>query len=119
MFGKLAEKIREIRRRKEFNAENCLRKQIELERLIEKKRLEEEKRMLNDKIDEIKRRIYFVVEDSPDQHTVAFQISKDDKETYYKAKDYFIKLGFKVVIITNEELDSDELMIISWKQEVW
>lgn len=118
MFGKLAEKIREIKRRKEFNAENCIRKQFELERQIEKKRLDEEKRMLDDKVDTIKRRIYFVVEDSPDQHTVSFQINQKERETYYKVKEHFVKLGFKVAIIKIDEFDDDEeLMIISWKQD--
>lgn len=115
MIKLIAEKIREIKRRKEFNAENCLRKQCNLEQCIMKKQMEEAKRELNAKIDEIKNRIRYVIEQSPDQHKVIFQVHENEMELYENVKTYFSNLGFKVVLITIEDLGTDELMIISWE----
>jgi len=115
MIKFIVEKIIEFKRRKEFNAENCLRKQWDLEQYLLKKQKEEEKRELNEKIDEIKNRISYVIDQSPDQHNVIFQVHENERELYSKVKTYFSNLGFKVVLITIEDLGSDELMIISWE----
>lgn len=112
---RLIEKIKEIQKRREFNAENCLKKQCNLEQYLLKKRIEEEKRELNAKIDEIKNRISYVIEQSPDQHKVIFQVHEKERELYGDVKTYFSNLGFKVVLVTIEDLGSDELMIISWE----
>jgi len=115
MIKFIVEKIREIKRRKEFNAENCLRKQWNLEQYLLKKQMDEAKRELNAKIDEIKNRIIYVIEQSPDQHKVIFQVHENERELYGNVKTYFSNLGFKVVLITIEDLGTDELMIISWE----
>lgn len=115
MFKIIVEKIREIKRKREFNAENCLQKQWDLEQHLLRKQLEEKKRELNEKIDEIKNRISYVIDQSPDQHKVIFQVHENERELYSNVKSYFSNLGFKVVLITIEDLGSDELMIISWE----
>jgi len=115
MFRIVFEKIREIKRRHEFNAENCMRKQYNLERYLLKKKEEEENRELEAKIEEIKNRISYVIDQSPDQHKVIFQVHEKEKDLYNNVKTYFSNLGFKVVLITVEDLGTDELMIISWE----
>lgn len=115
MFRIVIEKIREIRRKREFNAENCMRKQYNLEQYLLKKKEEEENRRLDAKIEEIKNRISYVIDQSPDQHKVIFQVHEKERDLYNNVKTYFSNLGFKVVLITVEDLGTDELMIISWE----
>ena len=115
---KLTDKIKEIRKNREFNAQNCLKRQNMFQEKEEKRLMYEKKRLLNEKIEEIKGRITYVVGQSVDQHTVIFQINENEREMYENVKEYFMNIGFKVVIMKIDEFGED-VIVISWKQQSW
>ena len=104
MFNSLRKKIDDYKQSKIFNAENCLYKQIKIEKFE-----------LNKKIEEITHRISFVAESTSTEHTVIYQVHDYEQKMFAEIKTYFINLGFKVINMEIPELGNDEYMIISWK----
>ncbi len=104
MFRKIRDRINEIKKSKEFNAENCLRKQ----QLTENK-------LFNDKVEEIEARINYVVTTTTTEHTVIYKIHETQKKLFYDVETYFQNLVFRTIRVTIPQLENEEFLIISWK----
>ncbi len=104
MFRKIRDRINEIKKSKEFNAENCKRKQ----------QLNENK-LFNDKVEEIEARINYVVTTTTTEHTVIYKIHETQKKLFYDVETYFQNLGFRTIRVTIPQLENEEFLIISWK----
>ena len=89
---------------KEFNAENCLRKQVRVDQQNFEKRVED-----------ITARIKYVVDSTTSEHTVIYQVHDYERKLYDQIEEHFTNLGFLVIRLTIPELGNDEYMIISWK----
>ena len=89
---------------KEFNAENCLRKQVRVDQQNFEKRVED-----------ITARIKYVVDSTTSEHTVIYQVHDYERKLYDRIEEHFTNLGFLVIRLTIPELGNDEYMIISWK----
>lgn len=96
------ELLKKYKERHAFNAENCRKKQQKVfdERYIKK-------------IEDIRGRIDYVVENSTDEHAVIYCINPMDRYMYERISDYFYSLGF-ITVITKIQGLSDEWLIISW-----
>ena len=104
MFNSIKERLDNYKSSKRFNAQNCLRKQIAVE-----------KQNLNKRIEEIASRINYVVESTTSEHTVIYQVHDYEKKMFEEIENYFQDLGFTVITMVIPELGNDEYMIISWK----
>ena len=105
MFKSIINQIKNYRNGKKFNAENCLKKQINIERLS-----------FEHKIDEIVGRINYVVNTTTEEHAVIYQIHDYEIKMWNKISEYFEGLGFQVIIMDIPELNNDRYIIISWKR---
>ena len=94
--------IEKIKKRKEFNAENCRKKQQVIEDID-----------FLQKIDDIKGRIEYVVGNSTKEHAVIYCINPSKYDMYVRIADYFEKKGF-ITIITEIQGLRDKYLIISW-----
>lgn len=94
--------LENFKKKREFNADNCRRKQ--------QKRKDED---FVRKIDDIKGRIEFVINNSNDEHAVIYCIRDYEKELFERVQQYFNERNFYTTIITVEGLDN-EYIIISW-----
>ena len=104
MFNSIKEKIQNLKARKQFNANNCLRQQNYID-----------KQNLLKRIDDIQARIKYVVESTTEEHAVIYQIHEYERPMWSEIDEHFTNLGFKLIYKTIEELNNDEYVIISWK----
>jgi len=102
MVAKMKRLFEKYRKKHEFSAENCRRKQnlIQNDKYLRK-------------VEEICARIDFVVSNSTDEHAVIYRIRKEQQEIYDRIANYFCNRGFLVVKTHIDELQ-DEYLIISW-----
>lgn len=94
--------VENYKKKHEFNAENCRRKQ---------QRVKDENYLR--KLEDIRARIDFVVNNSNDEHAVIYCIKPADIEMYARIADYFYEKGFYTVKTKIEGLEN-EYLIISW-----
>lgn len=96
--------IKNYQKSREFNAANCLGKQVKIDQENFEKRVED-----------ITMRIKYVVESTTEEHAVIYQVHDYERKMYDQIEEHFTKLGFLVIRLTIPELGNDEYMIISWK----
>ena len=124
MKTKLFQEVRNLKKNLTFNAENCLKKQEKSKKDEEEARKLMKKKLYENKVDEVKGRIKFVVENSG-QHAVIYIVDDKEEELYQSVSDskdeglyqsvgdHFMQLGFRV-IFTNIDGIEQQVMVITW-----